>query len=41
MDKTKAMGAQILAQLVVGIHFLFILYAIFGSLIAWRWPRTL
>ncbi|MCC5789224.1 MAG: DUF2784 domain-containing protein [Opitutales bacterium] len=34
------MWAHVLAQLVVGIHFLFILYALLGALVVWRWPKT-
>ncbi|MCH8475587.1 MAG: DUF2784 domain-containing protein [Opitutales bacterium] len=34
------MWAHVLAQVIVGIHFLFILYAIFGAIGVWRWPRT-
>jgi Protein of Unknown function (DUF2784) len=28
-----------LADLVVVLHFLFVLFVIFGGLLAWRWPK--
>jgi Protein of Unknown function (DUF2784) len=33
-------SSRFLADLVVGLHFLFVLFVIFGGLLALRWPRA-
>ncbi len=33
------MSASLAADLVVGVHFAFVLFAVFGALLALRWPR--
>jgi hypothetical protein len=34
------MSYQLLADLVVGLHFLFVLFVIFGGLLALKWPKV-
>ena len=33
------MTASVLADAVVALHLLFILYVVFGAALLWRWPR--
>jgi len=33
------MGSRLLADVLVGIHFLFVLFVVGGGFLAWRWPR--
>jgi hypothetical protein len=33
--------AQILAYVLMGVHFLILGYLLFGGILAWWWPRTL
>jgi hypothetical protein len=40
LHAVHAMLYAILAELVMGIHFAFILYAVLGALGVLRWPRT-
>jgi Protein of Unknown function (DUF2784) len=35
------MGYQLLTKLIIGLHFLFLLYVVFGGFLAWRWPRMI
>ena len=34
------MGLRLLADVLVGIHFLFVLFVVGGGFLAWRWPRV-
>lgn len=34
------MGFRLLASIVLGTHFLYLAYLVFGGFLAWRWPRT-
>lgn len=34
-------GWRIAADVVVGVHFAFVGYVVFGGFVAWRWPRTI
>jgi hypothetical protein len=34
------MGYRLAADVVVGIHLLFIGFVVFGAFLAWRWPRV-
>lgn len=31
---------RLAADVVVGVHFLFVLYVVLGGLLVWKWPRT-
>ncbi len=33
------MSASVLADMVLALHLLFILYVVFGAALLWRWPR--
>lgn len=33
------MGFRILADMTVGLHLLFVLFAVLGGVLIWRWPR--
>jgi hypothetical protein len=35
------MGYQLLAKLIIGLHFAWLLYVVFGGFLAWRWPRLI
>jgi hypothetical protein len=35
------MGYQLLTKLIIGVHFVFVLYVVFGGFLAWRWPRLI
>ncbi|HET6919732.1 MAG TPA: DUF2784 domain-containing protein [Jiangellaceae bacterium] len=35
------MGYQLLAKLIIGLHFAWLLYIVFGGFLAWRWPRLI
>ena len=32
------MGYQMLTKLIIGLHFAWLLYIVFGGFLAWRWP---
>lgn len=34
------MGLRLLADVLVGIHFLFVLLVVGGGFLVWRWPRV-
>jgi hypothetical protein len=33
------MGYRLLADILVGIHFLFVVFVVAGGFLTWRWPR--
>jgi hypothetical protein len=35
------MGYQLLTKVIIGLHFAFMLYVVFGGFLAWRWPRLI
>ena len=35
------MGYALLTRVIVGLHFAFVLYVVFGGFLAWRWPRLI
>ncbi|WP_051791704.1 DUF2784 domain-containing protein [Amycolatopsis jejuensis] len=35
------MAAQLLAYVLLGLHFVILAYLVFGGFVAWKWPRTL
>jgi hypothetical protein len=35
------MGYQLLTKLIIGLHFAWLLYIVFGGFLAWRWPRMI
>jgi Protein of Unknown function (DUF2784) len=35
------MGYQLLAKLIIGLHFAWLLYIVFGGFLSWRWPRLI
>jgi hypothetical protein len=34
-------GYRLLTTLILGLHFGFLAYAVFGGFLAWRWPRAI
>jgi len=34
-------GYRVLTVVILGLHFGFVGYAVFGGFLAWRWPRTI
>ena len=35
------MGYQLLTKLIIGLHFAWLLYIVFGGFLAWRWPQMI
>jgi Protein of Unknown function (DUF2784) len=35
------MGYQLLTKVIIGLHFGWLLYIVFGGFLAWRWPRMI
>jgi Protein of Unknown function (DUF2784) len=35
------MGYALLTRVIIGLHFAFVLYVVFGGFLAWRWPRLI
>lgn len=35
------MGYQLLTKAIIGLHFAWLLYIVFGGFLAWRWPRLI
>ncbi len=35
------MGYALLTRVIIGLHFAFLLYVVFGGFLAWRWPRLI
>jgi len=35
------MGFGLLTRVILGAHFCYLAYVIFGGFLAWRWPRTI
>ena len=35
------MAYRLLTTLILGLHFAFVAYVVFGGFLAWRWPRTI
>src|SRR5215207_720781 len=35
------MSYQLLTKLIIGLHFAFLLYIVFGGFLVWRWPRLI
>jgi hypothetical protein len=35
------MGYRVLTTAILGLHFAFVAYAVFGGFLAWRWPRAI
>jgi Protein of Unknown function (DUF2784) len=34
-------GYRVLTTAILGLHFAFVAYAVFGGFLAWRWPRLI
>lgn len=34
------MGYRLLADILVGVHFLFVVFVVAGGFLTWRWPRV-
>jgi Protein of Unknown function (DUF2784) len=35
------MGYALLTKVIIGLHFAFLIYVVFGGFLAWRWPRMI
>ncbi|MDI6097335.1 DUF2784 domain-containing protein [Actinoplanes sp. NEAU-A12] len=35
------MGYRVLAEVTMAVHFLFIVFVVFGGFLAWRWPKAI
>jgi len=41
LDENQIMNCRILADLVVFLHFLFVVFALFGAFLALKWQKTM
>ena len=37
----RRVGYRALTSIILGLHFAFVAYAVFGGFLAWRWPRAI